>query len=557
MTASPPPSSLPVIEVPGAEGRPACVEARWLPDRRRFLARDAASGVDLWDAALGSRLRTVLPAPPPPPPFCAASDGAGAGAAAAAKDEPDAGEARMSEAERLCWTPAVGAAWAQLDAALGAPRLTLDKGSAFSSELYSLTDLGQRGVPDDLKVNSGAELLRAAAAGWVRRLAAAEEEEEQEAAGKGAAAEGEEGARVSEAAATASAEGKEEKEGAGKGKDDDDDRAAAAALVSSLRADEAEAEAEAAEAAAGGSPPPSPSPPSPSFPSISAFRELESEPSRLLVIAEGGDGAGTPLAFPASRIGAAASAASAPSSSAAEATFIVDARALLPRWSLDAVLHGPPPPPPASSSSSSSASASASTKMAFVLEPHPRSGGGLPQLAPRRLSAPKVLSLAKVAAHARAKLGEEPHCLELAAEPLACFWDERRQREAERAEAAAEAEAEEEAEETEGESERGAVVGGSSDDGAEATAALPNGSRSRARAAAGARNKPRPPPPPSLELCIGEFAAPLDLSLASARERIWRHAGGNGGNSRGDMVLWYRLVKRGEPRSTRPLLGPE
>ena len=30
------------------------------------------------------------------------------------------------EAERLCWTPAVGAHWAQLDAALGAPRLTLD-----------------------------------------------------------------------------------------------------------------------------------------------------------------------------------------------------------------------------------------------------------------------------------------------------------------------------------------------------------------------------------------------------------------------------------------------
>ena len=81
----------------------------------------------------------------------------------------------MEEAERLCWTPAVGASWAQLDAALGAPRLTLDRGSAFSSELYSLTDLGQPGAPDDLKVNSGAELLRAAAAGWVRRLAAAEE----------------------------------------------------------------------------------------------------------------------------------------------------------------------------------------------------------------------------------------------------------------------------------------------------------------------------------------------------------------------------------------------
>ena len=131
-----------------------------------------------------------------------------------------------------------------------------------------------------------------------------------------------------------------------------------------------------------------------------------------------------------------------------------------------------------------------------------------------RKAAPKVLALAKVAAHARAKLCEEPHCLELAEEPLACFWDERRQVEAEeRAEA-------EEAETAEKE-------GG------------------------GAANKQQLP---RLELCIGEFAAPLDLSLASAREHIWRHVGG-GGN--GDMVLWYRSVKPGEQRSTRPLLGPE
>ena len=86
----------------------------------------------------------------------------------------------MREAERRCWTPAVGAPWARLDAALGAPRLSLlseERGggaaACFSSELYALADLGHEGAPDDLKVNSGVELLRAAAAGWVRRLAAA------------------------------------------------------------------------------------------------------------------------------------------------------------------------------------------------------------------------------------------------------------------------------------------------------------------------------------------------------------------------------------------------
>ena len=530
--------SPPVIEVPGALDGPPCVEARWLPDRRRFLARDAAGGVELWDAALGSRVRTVLP--PLSALTAAVASSTGAGTTGAEETGEDANEeARLTEAERLCWTPAVGAQWAQLDAALGAPRLTLDKNTAFSSELYSLTDLGQEGTPDDLKVNSGAELLRAAAAGWVRGLVSAS-------AAAAAAAAAEEGSEqeVEEAASAAAAKGEEEEEekvGAGKSgdgnnDDDEEDRAAAATLVSSLRAAEAEAaEAAAAAATAAGAPNPLPPAPPSSGPSsvlpssVSAFRELEREPSRLLVIAEGADGAGTPLAVPASRIGGAFMAAAAAAAARSgkrrggekekkSPSLIVDARALLPRWSLDAVLHGPPPLPPASTSSSSSSASAASTKMAFVLEPHPRGGGGggppLPQLAPRRLSAPKVLALAKVAAHARAKLCEEPHCLELAEEPLACFWDERRQVEAEeRAEA-------EEAETAEKE-------GG------------------------GAANKQQLP---RLELCIGEFAAPLDLSLASAREHIWRHVGG-GGN--GDMVLWYRSVKPGEQRSTRPLLGPE
>ena len=229
----------------------------------------------------------------------------------------------------------------------------------------------------------------------------------------------------------------------------------------------------------------------------------------------------------------ASAAAAAAAAAGPAASLLFDARSLLPRWCLDAVLHGPPPPP--ASTSSSAAAAAASTKMAFALEPHPKSN--LPQLAPRRLSAPKVLSLVKVAAHARAKLSEPPHSIVLAEEPLACFWDEGRQVEAERAE---------EEEEEEGGEDRGDEM--DRGDGGEAAAASKR------------RNQPRknkqPPPPPRLELCIGEFAAPLDLSLASAREHIWRHVGGNGGID-GDMVLWYRRVANSEPRSTRPLLGPE
>ena len=170
----PPP---PVLEVPGAG--PPCVEARWLPDRRRFLARDAEGRVELWDAALGSKVRTVLD-PLPPPLLSARAESPAAAAAGGGTGRETEAEARMREAERRCWTPAVGAPWARLDAALGAPRLSLlseERGggaaACFSSELYALADLGHEGAPDDLKVNSGVELLRAAAAGWVRRLAAA------------------------------------------------------------------------------------------------------------------------------------------------------------------------------------------------------------------------------------------------------------------------------------------------------------------------------------------------------------------------------------------------
>jgi len=504
---------LPVVEVPGAA--PPCVEARWLPDRRRFLARDCSGRVDLWDAASGSPIRAVLPAA-----TAAEQDNIGE------KDH----EERMRAAERLCWTPAVGAHWAQLDASLGAPRLTLDKSTAFSSELYSLTDLGHRGAPDDLKVNSGVELLRAAAGGWVRELSAAEEEEEEEEEEKRGKEEG-------EPAANAAAEEHKEEE---REQIIDDDRAAAAALVSSLRA--AEAEAEAASAANDGDDDDKRRRrPQPSAISISAFRELESDDSsRLLVIAEGDDGVGTPLAVPSARIGAGGGGKNEKrkknEKKNSKKAFSLDARLLLPRWSLDAVLHGPPAPP--ASASSSSAAASASTKMAFALEPHPRSGG-LPQITPRRLSAPKVLSLAKVAAHARSKLCEPPHSLELGAEPLACFWDEERQREAD------------EKEEREEKAEKAEKEGGEAEE--------MEGNAVDAKKTRNSTKKLLPPPlPPRIELCIGEFSAPLDLSLASAREHIWRHvASSSGGSSNGDMILWYRAVKTTEPRATRPLLGPE
>ena len=486
-------SPAPVVEVPGAAA--AVVEARWLPDRRRFLTRDSRGKVELWDAASGSEVRTLLP----PPPAAEGGKGEGKG-----EEENDA-EARMRKAEKKCWTPAVGVAWAQLDASLGAPRLTLDRATAFSSELYAMADLGRAGAADDLKVNSGVELLRAAAAGWVRELAAAEAEkgeENEEAAGGGETAPAEE-----------------------KG---DDDRAAASALISSLRAAEAEASAAATEGGCngggGGDEHQQLAPPPFALASVSAFRELECDSDRLLVISESNDSFGTPLAVPASRIGSASNEKKREEKEGKKTKKTFDTRSLLPRWCLDAVLHGPPAPATSASSSSTSsaaASASASTEMAFALEPHPRSG--LPQLAPRRLSAPKVLALAKVAAHARSKLCEPPHSLELGEEPLPCFWDKEKQREAERAE-----------EEGEREEERGGRGG---DDDVEI--------KSR-------RNLPR------LELCIGEFAAPLDLSLAAARDHIWRHVGGGGnGGGSGDMLLWYRAVKENEQRSTRPLLGPE
>ena len=335
---SPPPTS----RLPGA---PPLVAAEWLPDRRLFASLDAAGAASIWDAAACAPVETL-----------------------------PAGTRPADEVARR-WRPDAGAPWASLDVALGAPRLTLDPGTAFGAEAYAaaLPGAGRGGgAGDDAKINLGVELLRAAL-----------------------------GPAYGPAVLAAADFG-------------DDEMGVMAVPRSAL-------------------------------PPLDA--------AAALVAADGADAAGTPFAAPVGTL-----AATDP----------------VPPWAAGAAATGAP--------------AGAGTKVAFILRPArgaaTAGGAPLPPVLPPRLSAPRVLTLGKVAAHAAATL---------AAAGVACAVRPRLWEAGASADAAARADA--------------------------AAAAAPGG------------------PLPGLELTIAGAAAPHDLTLGGAKAWLWK-----GG---ADPVFEYRLLERG------------
>ena len=159
---------------------------------------------------------------------------------------------------------------------------------------------------------------------------------------------------------------------------------------------------------------------------------------------------------------------------------------LVPAWVAAAASSGPP-------------AGAADTKLAFVLKPD--ADAPLPLVHPPRLSAPRVLTLAKVAAHAASALVAAG----VAAAVLPAAWDE--------------------AEE----------------------AAL----RARFFASAAAAGPDAPPP---LELLMGGAAVPHDITLVGAKAWLWpRVAGGGGG---GDPVFTYRLLAPGAQPAPRWEVAP-
>lgn len=158
---------------------------------------------------------------------------------------------------------------------------------------------------------------------------------------------------------------------------------------------------------------------------------------------------------------------------------------LVPAWVAAAASSGPP-------------AGAADTKLAFILKPD--ACAPLPPVHPPRLSAPRVLALAKVAAHAASALAAAG----VAAAVLPAAWSE--------TEEAA--------------------------------------SRSRFFASAAAAGPDAPPP---LELLMGGAAVPHDITLAGAKAWLWPRVAGGGG---GDPVFTYRLLAPGAAPAPRWEVAP-
>jgi len=159
-TAPPPASANPAAVAPGA-GSPI-IAATVLPDRRHVLTQSLDGAVEEWDVCAGAVV--AVRAPPGSPPGIA-----------------------LSAAARARWSPASVPPWFTADASSGRLALVLAPPGCFSAELYA-ADLGWAApggavavaaAPDDLKVNAGQELLRAALSRWAagqRKMAHAGEE---------------------------------------------------------------------------------------------------------------------------------------------------------------------------------------------------------------------------------------------------------------------------------------------------------------------------------------------------------------------------------------------
>jgi len=364
-SAPPPPRSAPLpastapLALAAGAPAPPITAATVLPDRRHVLTQSLDGRVEEWDVAAGRVVAVRAPAGAPP--------------------------AALAAAARGRWTPAAVPPWFTADASSGRLALVLAPPTCFTCEVYA-GDLGawaRATAPDDLKVNAGQELLRAALSAWVAGRALAHEHEHDHARGGEGSHHGSgggEGApmgdgtpppppaplyfRLAGAVVVVGGGGGGVGGGGGEGGEEEEETRAAPGP-----------------GGAGGlvaTPPPLPP---------------------ALLIGEGGDPAGLPWVAPISTL-----------------TGAEPSPSLIPAWAVDAVLRGRLAGE--RGGGGGGASQRDAAKVAFTLRPAP--GSGLPALTPVRLSAPRVLPLRKVAAYAASKLGEAG--MEVA--PLASFWEE-------------------------------------------------------------------------------------------------------------------------------------